>query len=177
MQNHILPEAKAKIERSFRTIKDGWMRCTDWNEFTSLEDIKRSLSEFIYNNYNNKIHSSLNSTPNERWHNEYESITFLDENFINNAFLHREERKVRKDQTISFNNKYYEVPFKYVGKTIKIRYNPLDTEELFIFDKEDKVCVCTKVDKVANSKIKRKNGIDYSKAINDERNVIEKEEN
>ena len=38
------------------------------------------------------------------------------------------------------------------------------------------ICEIKKVDKVANSKSKRKNRIDYSLAINDERDVIESEE-
>ncbi len=170
------PESKAKIERSFRTIKDGWMHCTDWNAFTSLEEIKTSLQTFIYDEYLNKIHSSTNETPNERWHNEYAQVTFLEESFIDESFLHRIDRKVRKDQTIKIENEYYEVPFKYTGKIIEIRYNPSDLEEIYIFENNKKLEKCKKVDKVANSKIKRKNNIDYSKIINDERNVIDKED-
>ena len=169
------PESKAKIERSFRTIKDGWMRCTNWNEFKSLEEVKKSLQEFIYNEYLNKVHSSTNETPNVRWHNEYSFVTFLDEPFIEESFLHRVNRKVRKDKTIKIENKYYEVPFKYVDKTIEIRYNPLDLNEIFIFEKNQKLETCKIVDKVANSKIKRKNNIDYSKLVNDERDVIDRE--
>ena len=167
------PESKAKIERSFRTIKDGWMRCTDWNDFTSLEQIKTSLQTFLYNNYTNKVHSSTKETPNERWHNEYNKVVFLDEKFVDESFLHRIERKVRNDRTIKIDNSFYEVPFKYVHQTICLRYDPLNLDTLYIY--EDNKCVCEvhKVDKVSNSKIKRKNNIDYSKVINDERNVIE----
>ena len=105
------PESKAKIERSFRTIKDGWMRCTDWNDFKSLEDAKNSLNNFLYNNYINKKHSSTNQTPNERWHNEYKLVRYKDEENVDKMFLHRINRKVRKDMTIKIENTYYEVPF------------------------------------------------------------------
>ena len=171
------PESKAKIERSFRTIKDGWMRCTNWNEFSNLKDIKRSLQTFLYNEYLNKIHASTNETPNERWHNEYCSITFLDETFIEESFLHKIERKVRRDRTIKIENTYYEVPFKYVGKTIEIRYSPNNLNEVYIFENNKKLENCHIVDKVTNSKIKRKNNIDYSKVINDERDIIDMEDN
>lgn len=170
------PESKAKIERSFRTIKDGWMRCSDWNRFKSLEDINESLKKFLYNEYINKKHSSTNETPNERWHNEYDKIEFLEEQFIDESFLHRINRKVRKDRTIKIDNNYYEVPFKYVDKTIEIRYNPNNLNEMYIFDNNEKKETCNIVDKISNSKVKRKNTIDYSKVINDERNVIEMEE-
>ncbi|MCM1197228.1 MAG: DDE-type integrase/transposase/recombinase [Roseburia sp.] len=171
------PESKAKIERSFRTIKDGWMRCTDWNEFKSLDDIKNSLKNFLYNNYINKVHSSTGITPNARWHNEFKNIKFLEEKKIDESFLHRNVRKVRKDRTIKIDNTYYEVPFKYVGKEIEIRYDPNNTEEIFIFENDKKCEECKVVDKIANSKVKRKNSIDYGKVINDERNVIEMEKN
>ena len=170
------PESKAKIERSFRTIKDGWMRCTNWNEFTSLDDIKKSLQTFIYNEYLNKVHSSTNETPNERWHNEYANVIFLDNNFIDESFLHKVERKVRKDKTVKIENNYYEVPFKYVGKTVEIRYDPTSLKEIYIFENNQKLETCQIVDKIANSKIKRKNNIDYSKIVNDERDVLDMED-
>lgn len=167
------PESKAKIERSFRTIKDGWLRCTDWNSFITLDDVKKSLSDFIYNNYINTIHSSTNQTPNERWHNEYKNVVFLDEKYIDEAFLHRIKRKVRNDRTVKINNSFFEVPFKYVRQTIEIRYDPNDLNVVFIFEDNTLIDTCYPVDKVANSKVKRKNSIDYSKAINDERDVLE----
>lgn len=170
------PEAKAKQERLFRTIKDGWMRCTDWNSFNSLSDVKESLSIFLYNNYINKVHSVTKMTPNDRWHSEYNNIIFLDEEFIDECFLHRTINLVRKDMTISFKNKYYEVPFKYIGKKVELRYDPTNINELYLYEDNKKVCIVKEVDKVSNSKIKRKNGIDYSKVINNELDVIEKEE-
>ena len=170
------PESKAKIERSFRTIKDGWMRCTDWNSFTTLDDINESLKKFIYNEYINKKHSSTNETPNERWHNEYKNVVILNETLVDEAFLHRINRKVRNDRTVKIEGNYYEVPYKYIGKNIEIRYNPNDLNEMNVFENNQKLEKCTLIDKVSNSKVKRKNTIDYSKVINDERNVIDMEE-
>jgi len=170
------PEAKAKQERLFRTIKDGWMRSTDWNIFNTLDDVKISLNEFINKNYINKVHSSIKMTPNDRWHNEYDKVQFLDESFIDESFLHRTFNKVRKDRTISFKNEYYEVPFKYIGQTIELRYDPNNLTEIYLYENNIKILNVFKVDKVSNSKSKRKNTIDYSKVLNDERNVIEMEE-
>lgn len=170
------PEAKAKQERLFRTIKDGWMRCTDWNTFNSLDDIRKSLSEYLYNRYINKIHSAIKMTPNDRWHQEYNLVKFMDDDIIEEMFLHRTDNKVNKDRTIKFKNEHYEVPYKYVGKTIELRYDPLNLDKLFLYEDNKKIMDIFKVDKVANSKSKRRNTIDYSKALNDERDVCEKEE-
>ena len=80
--------------------------------------------------------------------------------------MNRTFNKVRKDRTISFKNNYYEVDFKYVGQTIELRYNPLDLETLFLYENNKQISIVTKVDKVSNSKSKRKNQIDYSKILN-----------
>ena len=90
--------------------------------------------------------------------------------------MHRVNRKVRKDRTIKIDNNFYEVPFKYVAKTIEIRYDPNNLDEMYIFKDNKKCEKCNIVDKIANSKVKRKHTIDYSKIINDERDVIELEE-
>jgi len=166
------PESKAKIERCFKTIKEGWMNCTDWNAFKSLKDIKYSLAQFIQN-YNNKFHTSTQKTPNERWHEEFNKVKFCDESTIKEAFLHRIYRKVRKDRTVKFDKKYYEVPFKFVDQTVELRYDPTNVEDLFIYENDKLICVCNEVNVTANSKIKRKNNIDYSKVLNDERDVLE----
>lgn len=170
------PEAKAKQERIFRTIKDGWMRCTDWNLFTSLEDIRKSLSEYLYNNYINKVHSVTKMTPNDRWHEDYSLIQYIDDNVVEEMFLHRTFHKVRKDRTIKFQNNFYEIPYKYVGQTVELRYDPTNLDTLFLYEKDKKITEVFIVDKIANSKSKRKNTIDYSKLLNDERDVQEKEE-
>jgi hypothetical protein len=85
-------------------------------------------------------------------------------------------RKVRNDRTIKIENTYYEVPYKYVGQTIEIRYDPNQLNEVYVFSNNQKQETCSIVDKVANSKVKRKNNIDYSLIVNDERDVIEMEE-
>lgn len=169
------PESKAKQERLFRTIKDGWMHCTDWNTFISLEDIRKSLSKFLTENYINKIHSSTKETPNDRWHSDFDLITYIDDKKIDEAFLHKTFNKVRLDRTIKLNNEYYEVPFKYVGQTVELRYEPTNLDILYLYENNEKVCNVLKVDKISNSKSKRQNGIDYSKMINDERDVVEME--
>lgn len=170
------PESKAKQERLFRTIKDGWMRCTDWNTFNNLDDVRNSLAEFIRDNYVNKVHSVTKMTPNDRWHQEFNLIEFLDEDFVNESFLHRTFNKVRNDRTIKFENEYYEVPFKYVGQTIELRYDPNNLETLYLYEDNKRICDVVKVNVVANSKSKRKDRIDYSKVLNDDRDVIEMEE-
>ena len=162
------PTGKGKIERSFRTIKDGWLNCSDWNEFKTIEDVKDSFSNYLYKEYINKEHSETKITPNNKWHNEIKELKQLEEEKIEEAFMHSRLSKVYNDSTIQINNEKYEVPYKYVGQKIEVRYYVSNPKEIIIY-KDGKRCeTCKLVDKKANSKVYRKNNIDYDKMINKE---------
>ena len=162
------PTGKGKIERSFRTIKDGWLNCSDWNEFRTIEDVKDSFSNYLYKEYINKEHSETKITPNNKWHNEIKELKQLEEEKIEEAFMHSRLSKVYNDSTIQINNEKYEVPYKYVGQKIEVRYYVSNPKEIIIY-KDGKRCeTCKLVDKKANSRVYRKNNIDYDKMINKE---------
>lgn len=162
------PTGKGKIERSFRTIKDGWLNCSNWNEFKTIEDVKDSFSNYLYKEYINKEHSETKITPNNKWHNEIKELKQLEEEKIEEAFMHSRLSKVYNDSTIQINNEKYEVPYKYIGQKIEVRYYVSNPKEIIIY-KDGKRCeTCKLVDKKANSKVYRKNNIDYDKMINKE---------
>ena len=162
------PTGKGKIERSFRTIKDGWLNCSDWNEFKTIEDVKDSFSNYLYKEYINKEHSETKITPNNKWHNEIKELKQLEEEKIEEAFMHSRLSKVYNDSTIQINNEKYEVPYKYVGQKIEVRYYVSNPKEIIIY-KDGKRCeTCKLVDKKVNSRVYRKNNIDYDKMINKE---------
>ena len=155
--------SKAKIERVFRTVKDNYVNCTDWNIFESLENLNQQFTIYLNTEYQNKIHSGIKTTPRERYKNDMALIKYKSTEEIEKSFLHRITRKVRKDGTIIIQTVLYEVPQKYINQTINLRYAADDTSELYIIDRNNKIVETVyKLDKVANSKIKRK-GIDYSK--------------
>jgi transposase InsO family protein len=162
--------SKAKIERVFRTVKDNYVNCTDWNIFKSLENLNQQFTIYLNTEYQNKIHSGIKTTPRERYKDDMALIKYKPTEEIEKSFLHRITRKVRKDGTIIIQTELYEVSQKYINQTINLRYAADDTSELYIIDQNNKIIeTIYKLDKVANSKIKRK-GIDYSK-IGGNRNV------
>lgn len=162
------PTGKGKIERSFRTIKDGWLNCSDWNSFKTIEDVKKDFSNYLYKEYINTEHSEIKMTPNNKWHNEIKELKQIDEDKVEEAFMHSRLSKVYNDSTIQINNEKYEVPYKYVGQKIEVRYYVNKPKEIIIY-KDGKRCeVCKLVDKKTNSKVYRKNNIDYEKMLNKE---------
>ena len=128
----------------------------DWNNISSLEQVQNMYTEFLENSYINKLHSAIKSTPKEKFIKDFLNIKRKTDEEIEEAFLHRETRNVRNDATISFRDILYEVPQEYIKKKIIIKFNPSNTNELYIYnDKNERMCSITPINKVDNSKMKR----------------------
>lgn len=152
------PESKAKIERSFRTVKDNFINCTNWDNFKSIEELKNSYRDYINSSYNTVRHSGINDIPRNRYNRDIEKIKFIgDIETLDKAFLHVEEKSVTSSSTIRLLKKDFEVPSKYIKQRILVKYNPLDDSTAFIYDsKNGTIETIHPVDKVSNSKVKRK---------------------
>ena len=156
--------SKGKIERFFHTMKETWMRGLNWNEIKSIDELNDLLSQFIAD-YNNSVHSSLkkeneeNITPNARWFKDSHLIKKLDNNFIDIAFLHTAYPTIRSDAIANIKSHEFEVPMKYIGKKIVVKYNPLDFSSAWIYEDNKLACNIKLVNKIDNSKIKRKNSL------------------
>lgn len=152
------PESKAKIERSFRTVKDNFINCVDWNKYTNLKDLNEDYRNYIIKEYNSKYHSGIQDIPRNRFQRDYEKLTFINSHEeVDNMFLHVEEKPVALDATIRLGKKDFEVPQKYIRQRILVKYSPEDLSFVYIVDdKTKKLEKAYPVDKISNSKIKRK---------------------
>jgi len=150
------PRGKGKVERSFRTVKDGFFNTIDWSKFNSIEQVQSMYNEFLNTNYMNAKHSAIDMTPRERFIKDYSNISRKTDNQIDECFLHRVVRLVKADSTISLNNTIYEVPQQYIKKHIIVKYNPEDLSEMYIYnDKNQRLHTIKSIDKISNSKYKR----------------------
>ena len=154
--------SKGKIERFFHTMKETWMRGLNWNDIKSIDELNDLLNDFIAN-YNNSVHSSLkneldeNITPNSRWFKDSHLIKKLDNNFIDIAFLHTAYPTIRSDAIANIKTHEFEVPMKYIGKKITVKFNPLNYDTAWIYENNKLIENIHLVNKIDNSKIKRKN--------------------
>jgi hypothetical protein len=165
------PESKGKVERMFRTIKDNWLNAVDWNDFKSLEQMNEDFAKYLNEKYTNEVHSALETTPRQRFLDDSTKFKFIPSEILETHFLHRDTRKVNNDATIKLNNIFFEVPQKYIGQRINIRYLPNDTKEIFVFSKDNKLTETVyPLKRIDNSKIRR-NSIDYSKMNGGDSNV------
>ncbi|MDF2701047.1 MAG: transposase of IS1604-like element [Haloplasmataceae bacterium] len=146
------------------------MNGQDWNQFKSVEDINDSLGKFV-NQYNNEEHSGINNLdPKSRFVKNSERLRYVDKDDLEKHFLHREERRVLNDGTIKINSLVFEVPQEYISQRIQVRYLPFDLSKAFIYDKDELIEIY-QLNRVDNSKVKRKNSIDFTKVSGGEMNV------
>ena len=154
------PQSKAKIERWFHTMKETWMRGINWTDINGIDELNNMLNDFV-NEYNNKVHSSLsnngvNISPKQRWFMDQDKIKKIDNNQIDEYFLHTAYPTIRSDSIARIKKIEYEVPTKYIGKKITVKYDFQDRTKAWIYDNGKKIEAIHIVDKIANSKIKRK---------------------
>src|SRR5690625_3612565 len=101
------------------------MNVINWNGFSSLDELNRSLFKYVEEEYNSKIHSSINMKPIDKFIQSIDLIKFIpNKQEIDYIFLYRVTRKVKNDSTISIDSILFEVPLKYVGEVINVRYDP-----------------------------------------------------
>ena len=156
--------AKAKVERHFRTLKERWLYTLDIPAIKSLDEFNDMLRDYM-RSYNTTYHHGIEETPMDRfirtstYPKKPESKEWLDD-----CFLNRITRKVRKDATVSIDKVSFDVPMQFISATVDIRYLPDDMDNACIFY-EGRQYPIIKTNKNVNCHTKRNNPprIDYSK--------------
>jgi hypothetical protein len=126
-----------------------------------LEELNISLNRYVEDKYNKSVHSSLTESPIDKFVSQMDRIRFISSwKELDYIFLYRVTRKVKNDSTISIANTLFEVPFKYVGDSIYVRYDPTSMDKAYIFS-EDGTLLDTiyPVRKIDNSKIRREHNV------------------
>ena len=149
--------SRGKIERFFRTVRDRFIpgfHIRNKDQRLTLELLNSDFSSWLFADYNNKIHSTINSTPLSRYFadNENVKIRKVAKQDINTIFYHTMYRTVNNDSTISNNRVIYEVPAKYIGKKIEIRFSPECQNELFLYENDKQILQLKILNRHENSK-------------------------
>jgi transposase InsO family protein len=147
------PEPRGKIERVIRTIRDRFLRNNrDFSTYT-LKQLNDEFSAWVREVYHKEKHSSIGSSPLQRYMKDLKNTKIreicaheADEYFYNTIL-----RYVRKDCTVQVNKKLYEVPPKYIGTKVEIRFPVDDPSDLRLFDGGKQILKLTLLDKNYNA--------------------------
>ena len=121
-------EAKGGIERWHRT----------WREEVGdeLPDSPLPLGELNTRHwawrsteYHPRVHSTTGRAPLEHWLSEVEHLrSFPPGTNLDEVFLHRVRRTVRKDGTVRFDGAFLEVRAELTGREVELRFDPSEPE-------------------------------------------------
>jgi hypothetical protein len=121
------PEAKGKLERWHRTVREQFLNELNLSLIKNLEDINIRILAWVEELYHKRCHSSLETqTPLERYREDVSKIRLLGEKarYIDEIFYHRIKRHVKKTGVISYNKIEYEVPYQYASTYINLVLDP-----------------------------------------------------
>ena len=120
------PQAKAKIERWFRTVRRQLLRRLDGGDTASLDALNRRLWAYVEGEYHRNPHKGLGGqTPLDRWAQIGGEVRYPDAHLdLDDLFLWEAKRKVKRDRTVSLHGVIYEVDAVLVDATVTLRYEP-----------------------------------------------------
>lgn len=149
------PASKGCIERFNRTVRQQFLSRLSPEPIT-LDELNERYRKWV-DDYNRRPHSSLDGkSPLQCYLSEVKAIRQAPEN-LPLYFRAKEERIVRHDRTVSYDNVRYQVPLGYSGKKIELRFfesDPENTMEGFFNGKS--IGMLKKLDREANYTIRRK---------------------
>ena len=148
------PEGKGKLERWHRILRGGFLNELDMDKVKNIDDLNARLWAWMEEFYHKIPHGALAGlTPLERYRKDLVQIrplgTFASR--LDELFLHRHERLVRKDGTVSYEGERFEVPFELSGKTVCLVVDPHSEVVVGVEDENgESIGLATPLDALAN---------------------------
>jgi transposase InsO family protein len=150
-------EAKGVIERWHRTWRDEVEDELPKGPIP-LADLQAKHWAWLGVEYHARKHQTTDRVPREHFLSEAEHLRPLPRGKnLDEVFLHREPRKVRKDGTVRFRGQYLEVRPELVDKTVELRFDPTDeTARPRVFFRDRFVCDTVPLDRYRNATRRRR---------------------
>jgi transposase InsO family protein len=154
------PTSKGKLERWHRTVREQFLAELDTTHIRDLADLNARLWAWLEQVYHCEPHSALgkNVTPLTRYRQDLPRIRALGSLApqLDELFLHRVERRVRRDGTVSYEGRVFEVPYELSGEHVVLVVDPhADTVVRVQSRAGEPLGAATPLDAVANSRRRR----------------------
>jgi hypothetical protein len=150
-------EAKGCIERWHRT----------WREEVGdelpadplpLAELNAKHWSWLAAEYTSRKHNTTSRIPREHWLAELAMIRPVPrQKNLDDVFLHRERRSVRKDGTVRFGGGFLEVRPELQGQEVELRFDPRDPDARpRVFVEDEFVCDTVPLDRIRNASRRRR---------------------
>ena len=148
--------AKGKIERWFLTVRNHFLNgILPTKKVKTIEELNDLFNIFVAD-YNQKVHSSIDSTPLARWLQSPQIPRLLKEDIHTaDLFMLEIDRIVKKDGTFSVKNILFETNYAYVRKKVRIRYNSQDMSKVYVYSEKEFLGVSTPLNRQNNNHVPR----------------------
>ena len=146
--------SRGKIERWFRTVRQRFLPLLDHGETGSLDDLNTRFAHWIDKEYHHYHHCGIQTRPIDRWMADLKDtiIQRLSEQELDRAFLQTFKRRVKKDATVSISGVLYEVPARYIGELIELRFPTDKPNAIYLYENGQPVCRIHKVNPTENAR-------------------------
>ncbi|MGH8921909.1 MAG: Mu transposase C-terminal domain-containing protein, partial [Actinomycetes bacterium] len=118
------PQGRGKVERLFRTIREGFLQEAARRRCADLAELQRLLSAWLSQVYHRRVHSETGESPLARYR-AFEP-RYAEPERLREAFLWRAERTVSATALVSLAGNRYEVDPALVGARVELAYDPQD---------------------------------------------------
>jgi len=154
------PESKGKIERFFGTVRRRFYPLLQNDPPGSLEELNRRFWVWLDEDYHRKEHSALQATPLDTYLAQIDRVKHIDDpQALELMFWHRLTRKVRSDGTITVQKNLFQVPLRYVGQNIEVRFDNYPPKEIFVFENDVSICPAEPVHMHENARVRRQRDV------------------
>ena len=125
------PRGRGKIERFFRSVRDGLITGRQRSSFSKINtDLDKWISD-----YHSRIHSSLDQSPlNKKLDDNYTLKQLEGIQNIDYIFRMEEHRTVASDGCILLKGTKYDIPGALVKQKMKVSYTPWDLSVIYVGD-------------------------------------------
>jgi putative transposase len=149
-------EAKGVIERWHRTWREE-VGDEIGERVLTLDELNAIHAAWLSEDYHARKHETTGRVPREHWLGELSHFRTLPRHKkLDEIFLHRERRTVRKDGTVRFQGRLLEVRAELTGKKVELRFDPSDSAALpRVFLGDRFVCDTVVLDRLRNATRKR----------------------
>jgi hypothetical protein len=153
------PTSKGKLERWHRTVREQFLAELDTASIRELGDLNARLWAWLEQVYHCSKHSALGEfTPLTRYQHDLPRIRLLGPLAaqLDQLFWHRVKRLVRRDGTVFYEGKRFEVPYELTGQHVRLVVDP-HTGAVMRVENETghSMGAATELDAVANSTRRR----------------------